>query len=144
LDLDQLDLQTRLRIAESMTNFGNTHPIVVDEHNVIIGGHGRLEAAKRLKLMSLPAIRVGHLTPEQKRALALAENKLAELSSWDNDVLAAELKELTASAIKLNFDDSITGFDTDEIDQLIGPNNPADKADPADKTHEGSLPPTRP
>lgn len=125
-----------LRIAQSMMSFGNTHPVVIDEQNVILSGHGRLEAAKRLKLPFLPAVRVQHLSPEQKRALALAENKLAELSSWDNEALAAELKELTASAIELNFDYSITGFDTDEIDQLIGPNDPPDKSDPADKLTE--------
>ncbi len=125
-----------LRIVQSMMSFGNTHPVVIDEQNVILSGHGRLEAAKRLKLPFLPAVRVQHLSPEQKRALALAENKLAELSSWDNEALAAELKELTASAIELNFDYSITGFDTDEIDQLIGPNDPPDKSDPADKLTE--------
>jgi hypothetical protein len=119
-------------LSETMLSLGNTHPIVVDEENVIISGHGRFEAGKLLKLPVLLAIRVAGLTPEQKIALSLAENRLGELSLWDKEGLAEQLAELTASTAELNFDYSITGFDTNTIDQLVGPHEPPHKGDPAD------------
>ena len=65
-----------MQIAASMKEFGATNPILIDEDNVIIAGHGRLEAAKALKLKCFPTIRISHLTEDQKRALAIADNKL--------------------------------------------------------------------
>jgi hypothetical protein len=121
-------------LAENMSKFGFHHPLLIDENGMIIGGHARLAAARLLKLDSVPAIRFGHLTAAQKRAVALADNKLAELGTWDADVLSLELTELLAEASELDFDVSITGFDTADIDLHIlgGDGVSPGKPDPAD------------
>ena len=82
----------------------------------MIAGHGRLAAAQQLGLNQVPVVRIGHLTAEQKRAYLLADNRLAELSGWDMDILKIELEEL--SALNLAFEFEITGFDTVDIDRL--------------------------
>jgi DNA modification methylase len=123
--------QQVLQIAENIRKFGVNHPILIDENDVIIGGHARMAAAHLLKLEHIPAIRFPNLSPQEKRAVALADNKLAELGTWNTDILGAELKELITEP-ELTFDYSITGFDTVEIDQLLGRNASPDKPDPAD------------
>jgi DNA modification methylase len=124
--------QVRL-IAENIRKFGVNHPLLIDENNVLIGGHARLAAAELLKLATLPAIRLSNLSTQEKRAVALADNKLSELGSWDTEMLSLELKELTAEIGELTFDYSITGFDTAEIDQLLGGDPSLGKPDPADE-----------
>ncbi len=104
-------------LMASIETFGFIGVVVVDENNVIISGHGRFEAARRLGLTSLPCIRVTHLSAEAKAALALADNKLADLSSWNDVVLAETLGEL--SSANLDFDIEVTGFDTVDIDRLF-------------------------
>lgn len=79
------------QIAESIKKFGFTNPVLADGQNRIIAGHGRLEAAKLLGLMRIPVLRLEHMTEAQKRAYVIADNHLAELAGWDNELLALEL-----------------------------------------------------
>lgn len=101
-------------IASSIKNFGFINPIIVDAHNEIVAGHGRLLAAKKLGLQAVPVLRVEHLTPAQVRAYRIADNKLSELGEWDEGLLAVELKFLQEE----NFDLSLTGFELEEIADL--------------------------
>ena len=119
------------QIAASIEAFGFTTPILIDKTNTVVAGHGRLRAARKLGLETVPTIRLDHLRPEQARALVLADNRLAELSGWDRDLLAIEFQEL--EALDLDFDLEITGFETAEIDLMIeGGGLDAQEADPAD------------
>ena len=83
------------QIAESIKEFGFTNPLLVDEKNFLIAGHGRLMAAKTLILETVPCIIVEGLTEEQKKALNIADNKLAINSTWDEELLWKQIKELT-------------------------------------------------
>jgi hypothetical protein len=118
------------QIAASIREFGFTNPILIDQADVIIAGHGRVEAARSLGLRSVPTIRIEHLSDAQKRAYVIADNKLALNAGWDREILAIELQHL--SGLDLEFDIEITGFETAEIDLLAdGPGKqPSD--DPAD------------
>ena len=111
-------------IMSSIREFGFNDPIGVWK-NIIVEGHGRLIAAKRLGMDTVPVIRLDHLTDEQRKAYALAHNKTAELSGWDFEVLAAELDELT------DIDMSQFGFDMAAEEEY---------AEVADDEYEGSLP----
>jgi hypothetical protein len=104
-------------IAENIRAFGFTNPLLIDEHNNIIAGHGRYAAALQLRLPEVPAIRLSHLTSREKRGLSLADNKLAELGTWDVDILAAELREITDVSVDISFDAEILGFDLDALDR---------------------------
>jgi DNA modification methylase len=106
------------QIAESIQQFGWTSPIVVDESGAIIAGHGRFAASLDLRLRRVPTIVVAGLTDAEKRALALADNKIAANAGWDRSTLAAELGELATLLPESSLDISITGFDTAEIDAL--------------------------
>jgi len=110
--------QTRL-IASSIREFGFINPIVVDDQGTILAGHGRAEAAKLEGLSHVPVIRVDTLTPEQKRAFSLADNKIAEHAGWDRERLAIELGELADLLPTVGLDVSITGFEVGEIDLLL-------------------------
>jgi DNA modification methylase len=105
------------KVAASIREFGFINPIVIDENNLVLVGHCRLEAAKLLGLELVPAIRLAHLTDEQKRAYMLADNRLAEDAVWDIEKLAIELKEL--GDLKLDFAIETTGFETVEIDHIL-------------------------
>jgi hypothetical protein len=85
--------QLRL-IAKSIESFGFNAPVLIEADGTIIAGHGRVEAAKLLELTNVPAVRIEHLTPEEKRAYMLADNRIAELSTWDDSLLAEEIAEL--------------------------------------------------
>ncbi len=115
-------------IAASIEAFGFNNPVLVDKTNTIIAGHGRVAAAKKLGLETVPVIRLEHLTDAQKRAYILADNKLAEKAGWDREILAIELQHLTT--IDTDFDVTVTGFEMGEIDLLLGEIKP--KADAAD------------
>jgi DNA modification methylase len=106
------------QIAASIEEFGFANPILIDEKGVLIAGNARLAAVKHLGLPNVPTITVSGLSDAQKRALVIADNKLAENAAWDPVILGEELEFL--SEIDIDFDISITGFDTVEIDQLIG------------------------
>ncbi len=105
------------QIAESIREFGFVNPLLIDEADRVIAGHGRLAAARLLKLKTVPAIRLRHLSEHQKRALALADNKLADNAGWNEEQLALELQYL--SEIEVDFDVEITGFEAAEIDLLV-------------------------
>src|SRR5262245_7676292 len=105
------------QIADSVRQFGFTNPILIDSECAILAGHGRAEAARLLGLTSVPCIRIEHMSPEQKRAYILADNKLAQNAGWDEEILATELQFLLEAEI--DFEIGITGFETHEIDRLI-------------------------
>ena len=105
------------QIAASIRQFGFTNPILIDEEGMLIAGHARLAAARLLELPKVPTITVIGLSDAKKRALVIADNRLAENAGWDLQILGEELEFL--SEIEIDFDVSITGFNTVEIDQLI-------------------------
>ena len=97
-------------IAESIKAFGFRDPIGIwSERNIIVEGHGRVLAAKRLGIKEVPCIRLDFLTDEQRRAYALAHNKTAEMSEWDEDKLYGEMSEL-------EYDWSLFGFDAEQTE----------------------------
>lgn len=106
------------QIKDSIVAFGFTNPLLVDETGVLIAGHGRLSAAKALGLESVPVIMLEHLNDAQKRALMLADNKIALNAGWDMELLADELADL--SSMDLEFGLELTGFDVADIDIIIG------------------------
>lgn len=99
------------KIAASIREFGFLNPIIVDGANGIIAGHGRVLAAQKLGLDTLPVIEAAHLTEAQKRAYVIADNRLALDAGWDNDMLKVELSDLQADGFNLE----LTGFSLDEI-----------------------------
>jgi ParB-like chromosome segregation protein Spo0J len=103
------------KIADSMARFGFCNPILIDDHDQIIAGHGRVEAARLLGLTAVPALRLSHLTDTEKRAYVLADNRLAELAGWDKEILAIELQGL----LDLNFEVELTGFDIGDVDVIL-------------------------
>lgn len=111
------------QIAKSIKTFGFTNPVLVDKDNCILAGHGRVEAAKLAGLTEVPVVCITHLTPAQKKAYILADNRLAELSGWDKDILKVELEEI--QSIECDFDLTSTGFEAPEIDVLLAPEAPA-------------------
>jgi len=117
------------QIAASIKEFGFISPILIDGADGIIAGHGRAEAAKLIGMSDIPTVRVDHLTPTQIRAYVIADNRLAENAGWDRELLTLELQELS---VELNFDVTVTGFETAEIDLLISELN-EDAPDEADE-----------
>lgn len=103
------------KIAASIVEYGWTNPILVDGDNGIIAGHGRLAAARKLELADVPVIELAHLTPAQKRAYVIADNRLALDAGWDEEILALELAELSEGG----FDLALTGLDTTELQSLL-------------------------
>ena len=116
------------QIADSIKAFGFTNPVLIDRNNTIIAGHGRVAAAKLLRLSLVPTIRLENLSPDQIRAYILADNRLAEKAGWDKSILAIELQHLLT--IDDDFDVTITGFEIPEIDLIIG--EATGKPDPDD------------
>src|SRR5688572_10466578 len=132
------------QIADSIRQFGFTNPLLIDNQNVILAGHGRLVASKSLGLEQVPCVRLGDMTAQQKRAYVLADNKLALNAGWDEELLALELQGLME--VDLDFDIGITGFSIAEIDGLIEGLSPEDVGDPEDDQvppHNGETPVTR-
>jgi len=105
------------KIAKSIQSFGFNVPILVDAGLNIIAGHGRLLAAKRLGWREVPTIQLGHLSDAQRRAFMIADNRLTEIASWDDRLLALQLKEL--AGVELDFDLDSIGFEMAEIDLRI-------------------------
>ena len=103
------------QIAASIKEFGFTNPILVDQDNMIIAGHGRVMAANKLDLKEVPTIRLDYLTEAQKRAYVIADNRLALNADWDYEMLKVELKELD----DLEFDVNLLGFEDKEINDLL-------------------------
>ena len=117
--------------------------MLIDAEDMIIAGHGRVEAAKILRLDPVPTLLVDHLTEDQKRAYIIADNRLAELAGWDETQLAIEFQHLTE--IEFNFEVEITGFETAEIDLLIERAEavPDDEADALPDIDETTAPVSR-
>jgi DNA modification methylase len=105
------------QIADSIKTFGFTVPILIDRDGRVIAGHGRLEGAKLLGIEQVPTICLRDLSEAQKHAYIIADNKLAEKAGWDQELLARELSYI--SELDLDFDLTITGFETAEIDLLL-------------------------
>lgn len=101
-------------LANSIKSFGFLIPVVVDAENVVVAGHTRIEAAKTLGMLEVPAIRVAHLTDEQVNAFRLIDNKVAELAKWDFDLLAGEIGKLQDSGLTL----TDFGWTREELDCL--------------------------
>src|SRR5215471_6711321 len=124
------------QIADSIAAFGFVVPILSDGDGIIIAGHGRYAAAELLELKQVPAIKLQGLSEAKRRALALADNKIAESAGWDREILAAELPELAELLVVEWLDVSLTGFAPVEIDQLTvdfeeDASDPDDTVDPA-------------
>ena len=105
-------------VAASIKEFGFKNPIIVDKDNVIIAGHTRMLAAKKLGLTEVPVVVASDLTPEQVQAFRIADNKTGEIAEWNYDLLPLEIKELQEA----NFDLSLLGFDTEELERLLNGN----------------------
>ena len=103
------------QLANSITEFGFTNPVLIDGERQIIAGHGRLAAAKKLLMDEIPCIVLDHLSDEQRRAYVIADNKLALNAGWDEDLLKLELSALD----RIGFDLSVLGFDVNELSGLI-------------------------
>ena len=125
------------QIADSILAFGNLTPIAIDENGTIIYGHGRRAAASLLGLELVPTVTVAGLSEAQKRAFAIADNKITENAGWDRAILGEEFGDLIELLEPIGLDLTITGFSTGEIDQILYDQDPA-KADPDD-----ALPPLR-
>ena len=103
------------QIAASIKEFGFTNPVLIDGDGGIIAGHGRVMAARKLKLAEVPCIRLGYLTETQKRAYVIADNKLALNAGWDTEMLVNELRDLEGMDIDL----ALTGFSADELNDML-------------------------
>lgn len=110
------------QIAASMLEFGVTNPILIDENGVIIAGHGRVLAATKLDMKTIPCIILAGLTDAQKRAYVIADNKLALNAGWDDEMLASEIKGL----IEDDFNLDLLGFDESEIAAFLRQVDPID------------------
>jgi DNA modification methylase len=105
------------QIAESMKKLGFNNPILIDQNRGVVAGHGRLLAAKLLGMSHVPTICLDQMSETQKRAYILADNRLAQNAGWDRELLALELSYITE--LEIDFDLTITGFETAEIDLLL-------------------------
>lgn len=104
------------QLAASIHEFGFCAPILIDGDNQIIAGHGRVMAAKKLKLETVPCRRLEHLSDAQKRAYVIADNRLAENATWDEELLANELSDLFAD----EFEVDLLGFNPSELEKQMG------------------------
>ena len=107
------------QIANSIVAFGFTNPLLVTEDGKLIAGEGRYKAAQLLGLATVPVIVLAGLSPARQRALAIADNKIAENAGWDRERLAIEIPELAGLLEAEGLDVSILGFEAVEIDQLV-------------------------
>ncbi len=120
------------QIVASIKEFGFTNPILIGADDVIIAGHGRLLAAQRMGLKEVPIVRLPHLTETQRRALVIADNKIALNAGWDEEMLALEMKELG----DLDFDLDLLGFSLGELKELEAFGEPK----PGGNTDEDEVP----
>src|SRR6476619_8413215 len=103
------------QIAGSIAEYGFVNPVLVGEDGVIVAGHGRVMAARKLGLSEAPVIVLSHLTPTQRRALMIADNQIAINAGWNDEMLAAELSALRDEDVDLG----LLGFDEDDLDRLL-------------------------
>ncbi len=121
------------QVAASIKEFGFTNPILIDEDNGIIAGHGRLQAAQLLGMDKVPTIALEGFTEAQRKAYVIADNQLAMNAGWDLDALKVEVDRLT----ELDFDLDLLGFDDDVLADLINTIEP--NFDPATEEEQGQL-----
>lgn len=107
------------KIAASIRSFGFNVPLLTDGEDQLVAGHGRLAAARHIGLTEVPTIAISGLTEAQLRAFAIADNRIAELSSWDETILASELEELLSLGAGLDFEIVDTGFEIGAIDRIV-------------------------
>jgi len=110
------------QIAASIKEFGFTNPVLVDDNNGIVAGHGRVLGAQKLGMAEVPTINVGWLTEAQRRAYVIADNQLALNAGWDESVLAQEVAWLNDQ----NFSTDLLGFDADFLDGLLAEEDASD------------------
>jgi len=122
------------QIAASIVEFGFTAPLLVSQDGGILAGHGRLAAAKKLNLDAVPVVVLDHLTSTQRRAYILADNQLALHAGWDQELLAGELADLSSAG----FDLALTGFSDDELADLLGNLEDAERAEDAEPSGQPS------
>jgi len=123
------------QIAASMVEFGWTNPVLIDARGTIVAGHGRVMAARKLGMETVPCIRLGHLSPAQVRAYVIADNKLALNAGWDDAMLKAELDILKEEG----FDLGLTGFSEEELEAILSGEN-AEPALSENYTHKVDAP----
>lgn len=126
------------QVMKSIDEFGWTNPILIDENDNVLAGHLRLEAAKKLELKQVPTIKLLHMSPAQKRAYIIADNRIAENGGWDRKLLALEHEAI--QLLDPSFDLSLTGFDHDEIEVLFDNLlNPSEDAVPTPDTSRPAI-----
>ena len=111
------------QIAASIREFGFTSPVLVDDDNGIVAGHGRVMAAQQIGLTEVPTINVGWLTEAQRRAYVIADNQISLNAGWDMSILVREVEDLNLE----DFDLNLLGFDTANLDALLNTGKPDDK-----------------
>jgi len=107
------------KIAASIKEFGFNNPVLIDDENTIIAGHGRVMAARKIGLKDIPCVKLSHLSPAQRKAYIIADNRLALDAGWDMEILKAEFSALD----ELDFDISLTGFSSEEITDMFADKN---------------------
>ena len=122
-------------VAESIRQYGFVQPIVIDKNNVIVIGHCRALAAKKLELVEVPCVRVDELTDEQVKALRIVDNKTNE-SPWDMELLAEELPEINLEGFDMSF--GIHSYSDADIDSFFKDAEPADD-ESAEENHDGEV-----
>src|SRR5215510_7405206 len=134
------------QIADSIQAVGFAAPVLIDEDGVLLAGHGRLEAARLLVLKTIPTIVIDGLTEARKRALLLADNRIAQSAGWDRELLASELLNLPELLVEDGLDITVTGFEPAEIDALVADfeDNASDPADELDWSQLAGPEVTRP
>lgn len=120
------------KIAASIVEYGWTNPVLVDGDNGIIAGHGRIAAARKLGLDEVPVIELAHLSPSQKRAYVISDNRLALDAGWNEELLAVELAELSEAG----YDLALTGFEDAEIEALLADDAAAEDISQAQNANE--------
>ncbi|ENC2564910.1 ParB/Srx family N-terminal domain-containing protein [Escherichia albertii] len=113
------------QLVNSIREFGFTNPVLIDEKNELIAGHGRFAAAEILEMDKVPAIRLSNLSEKQKKAYRIADNKLALNAGWDMQLLAEEVKELMDD----DFDIDLLGFNDAELDEMLSDEQPQEEDD---------------
>lgn len=127
------------QIAGSIKEFGFTNPCLIDEENGLIAGHGRVMAARKLKINEIPCIRLAHLSEVQKKAYILADNRIAMNSGWDIELLKVELEKLKIEDVDLN----MLGFDDVELNGILEPEIIEGKTDEDDVPEVPEVPKTK-
>lgn len=120
------------QIASSIVQFGFNNPILIDESGGIVAGHGRVMAARRLNMLTVPVIRLSHLSDEEKRAYIIADNKIADASAWDLPMLESEIDDLTELDLGIDFGSLGLASDDNESVEVQQTDQKSETAEVAD------------